>query len=677
MTSLCQVSVVATATAQKPKTLHSLRVSLVCSSFVESMGRAKIKSLVTSFSPDGEFLAILSPDGNVKIWNTGSGTLFAEWKDPYGDSLTSYSCIACSSIGKKKKGKTLLLALGMKSGDILAVNIFNGEKKWTSEGCHIGGATTLLFTGKGRSLYTAGSDGIVCALDSKTGETQGTFKASKKPIASLALSSDERFLAVGSDKIRVFNVENRKEVQKFSAGSDIVQYVAASDGGNAFVSSGSGEKQLHVWEHNQENKSATLVAVLSMRYPPIMLECRNKDEGLVVLSVSEAGIAYVWDLTAISQAEVTPSTIVAKSAKAESNQQKSAKKNSIPVIAARLRDLDKAGLISVIVAYGSSTDPRFYLMEVTDPGEELVISTDEILVPEMIVGSQEIGDLGAKDAHLGLHDLKLEETVVSEKKRLNKKRAASDQDLASPRNHVNSGNLEGKDGPGIEYDPNEPTMGEKLMNLNLLDEPTTNSLPEQDPSLNVKPPSADSVHVLLKQALHADDRALLLDCLYTRDEKVIANSTSLLNPSDVLKFLNLLISLTQSRGSILVCAIPWLRSLLIQHASGIMSQESSLHALNSLYQLIESRVSTFGSALQLSSCLDYLLAGITENVTEEENDAPLPIIYEVMDDSDEESEDAMETNGASEVTDEEVEELEPSGDVLHGLDSEVSDDMSE
>ena len=33
-------------------------------------------------------------------------------------------------------------------------------------------------------------------------------------------------------------------------------------------------------------------------------------------------------------------------------------------------------------------------------------------------------------------------------------------------------------------------------------------------------PSVDSVHVLLKQALHADDQALLLDCLYTRDEKV-------------------------------------------------------------------------------------------------------------------------------------------------------------
>jgi len=39
------------------------------------------------------------------------------------------------------------------------------------------------------------------------------------------------------------------------------------------------------------------------------------------------------------------------------------------------------------------------------------------------------------------------------------------------------------------------------------------------------------------------------------------------------------------RGSILACALPWLRSLLLQHSTGIMSQESSLLALNSLYQV--------------------------------------------------------------------------------------------
>lgn len=35
----------------------------------------------------------------------------------------------------------------------------------------------------------------------------------------------------------------------------------------------------------------------------------------------------------------------------------------------------------------------------------------------------------------------------------------------------------------------------------------------------------------------------------------------------------------------MACALPWLKCLVLHHASVIMSQESSLHVLNSLYQV--------------------------------------------------------------------------------------------
>ncbi|XP_065625901.1 uncharacterized protein LOC111983937 [Quercus suber] len=208
---------------------------------------------------------------------------------------------------------------------------------------------------------------------------------------------------------------------------------------------------------------------------------------------------------------------------------------------------------------------------------------------------------------------------------------------------------EASDGVLVNKDPIEPTMGEKLasMNLNNFDDAQSHVEKQQpEPSLVTvaQPPSADSVQVLLRQALRADDRVLLLDCLYNQDEKVIAKSVSLLNPADVLKLLQSLISIMQSRGAILACALPWLRSLLLQHASGIMSQESSLIALNSLYQLIESRVSTFESAIQMSSCLDILYTGVVDD-DGDENATMVPVIYEDRDESDDEkSEDAMETD---------------------------------
>ncbi|XP_020246582.1 WD repeat-containing protein 43-like [Asparagus officinalis] len=257
------------------------------------------------------------------------------------------------------------------------------------------------------------------------------------------------------------------------------------------------------------------------------------------------------------------------------------------------------------------------------------------------------------------------DTDGKRKKNKSKKRSAPALDSQEER-CINAGVTHKVDD---EYDVNEPTMAEKLASLDLVNEDKSKNVDKQEPSPIPTPPSADSVHRLLKQALHADDHALLLDCLYSRDEKVIAKSTSLLSPVDVLKLLKSLTSMVQQRGAVLICALPWLRSLLCQQASSIASQESSLHILNSLYQLIEARVSTFRSALQLSTSLDVLCARMPEVEAEEDSTIPL-IIYEDKDSSEEEAEneDAMETD---EVDGEDL------GAIIDSHDSDGSEVMSD
>ncbi|KAK9058423.1 hypothetical protein SSX86_023265 [Deinandra increscens subsp. villosa] len=221
----------------------------------------------------------------------------------------------------------------------------------------------------------------------------------------------------------------------------------------------------------------------------------------------------------------------------------------------------------------------------------------------------------------------------------------------------------------LQIDNDEPTIGEKLASLNVIN--NEDEIQEKAEVSPAKPPSADSVHVLLKQALHADDRSLLLDCLYRQNEKVITNSVSFLTPSDVFKLLESLISMIQSRGAVVACALPWLKSILLQHASSIMSQEASLIALNSLYQLIESRISTFNSAAQLSSSLDLLYTKTVEDGVDEGEEPLEPIIFEDVSDeeqSEEEDGDAMETDQ------EDNEELEAVSNVSDD-DLEASDGM--
>lgn len=74
---------------------------------------------------------------------------------------------------------------------------------------------------------------------------------------------------------------------------------------------------------------------------------------------------------------------------------------------------------------------------------------------------------------------------------------------------------------GTEIDNDEPTIGEKLASLNIIK--NKDEIQEDGDIFSARPPSADSVLGLLKQALHADDRSLLLRCLYSQKEMVIVN----------------------------------------------------------------------------------------------------------------------------------------------------------
>ncbi|KAF9621064.1 hypothetical protein IFM89_016088 [Coptis chinensis] len=88
----------------------------------------------------------------------------------------------------------------------------------------------------------------------------------------------------------------------------------------------------------------------------------------------------------------------------------------------------------------------------------------------------------------------------------------------------------------VEDDLNEPTIGEKVASLELLEDDKVKTPKIVMTSPCTKPPSADLVHVLLKQALRADDRVLLLDCLHTRDEKVFGRKGVELHHTDVSSY---------------------------------------------------------------------------------------------------------------------------------------------
>uniref|UniRef100_A0A0E0JLS8 Small-subunit processome Utp12 domain-containing protein n=1 Tax=Oryza punctata TaxID=4537 RepID=A0A0E0JLS8_ORYPU len=567
-----------------------------------------------AFSPDGELFASVS-DRRVQVWWTRGGEIIKGWTDPISAPDDSYSCIACCTVQKKHKkdGNLILVAVGTTNGQVLALD--STGVIWKS----------APHTGHECVLYTAGMDGIICELNSRTGESKDTIKASKKPINSFTLSHDEKFMGVSSKITRLF--------------SGPIQLMSVSDDGRFLVCHVDNNKEVQVWSCDQDSCTIASTASLTMQNQPKIVECTRStsySDGGIVLAVSKKGVAHVWHLQTLSQDEVLPTKISVKNSQD--------KKGRIPIISAKLCDTNEDKIVKVHVVFGSPNVLQFKVVELDDTCKDinLVAEYDE-LAKQDTVPLQERNmeqEANSKDAQ-----------PVQEKA---KKRTSSVLDSANDTTkEVNP-----------EYNLDELTMEEKLASLNLLNKSEITE--EQPPSL--APPSADSVHVLLKQALRADDHTELLKCLYNRDEKVIVKSVSLLTPADVVKLLKFFVLLIQSRGAKLVCMLPWLQALLCRHMSSIVSQESSLLLLNSLYQLIDARTSTFKSALQLSTTLDYLFSEVSDGETDEENAVP-PIIYEDKDTDDEESEvDAMET-------DEENQEL---GDVTDASEhSDGSDIMTD
>ncbi|KAI5392521.1 uncharacterized protein LOC127107611 isoform X2 [Lathyrus oleraceus] len=611
------------------------------------MVKDKLKEhVLTAFTTNGDYVAILSANGTAKIWNTNSGDLLADWRPSDGDEDTRYSCIACSFTGKKRRKDqgTCILALGTDDGEVLAVDVSTGDRKWPTSHTIPSGICGLSFAKKGQLLCVVGHDGKAYEINSETGELLKEFRVSKKSISSLAFSHDEKYLAIFSSRLRVISRETGKEVLKCSSDLENIDRVSLSNDAKYLITSDSEAKHLKVWKCDLSSGTVSSGPTLSSRHAPLVLDCHlggNEEDDLVVSAVTSGG-TYIWkNLNASSEDQVHRTKITSKTEKVESEKENgvSSKKKRTSIIASRFQSTGEDGQMKALVTYGSADHPKFTVLNISDLGENVVLNVGD-----------ELDSIQKHDSP--------SKKVEKESKKSKKRQATSDPDLPTTTDKLDFDQLEDAEGV-LDDDPSEPTMGEKLASLNLVDEHKSKSDKEQESLVSLKPPSADSVDVLLKQALNADDRALLLDCLYTQDEKVIIKSVAQLNPSSVLKLLNSLITIIESRGAILACALPWLKCLLLQHASGIMSQESSLKVLNSLFQLIESRVSSFKSVFQLSSFLDIHYTGVLDEEVDEVE--TVPIIYVDTDDSEgEESEDVMETDQDSkdgELSDEALDNL--------------------
>ncbi|PNX94897.1 WD repeat-containing protein 43-like, partial [Trifolium pratense] len=348
---------------------------------ITEMVKDKLKEpVLTAFTPNGDYVAILSSNATVKIWNTNSGDLLAEWKPSDGDHDIHYSCIACSFTGKKRKKDkgTCLLALGTDDGKVLAIDVSTGERKWPTSHPIPGGICGLSFAKKGQLLYVVGHDGKAYEINSETGELLKEFRISKTSISSLAFSHDEKYLAIFSSRLRVVSWETGEEVLKCPKDLGNIHRVSISNDAKYIITSDSVSKHLQVWRRDLILGTVSSGPKLPFKHAPLVLDCHlgcNEEDDLVVSAVMSSGGAYIWkNLNASSEDQVHRTKITLKTENGESS-----KKMRTSIIASRFQSTGEDKQMKALVTYGSVDHPQFTVLNISDLGEDVVLNVGDEL----------------------------------------------------------------------------------------------------------------------------------------------------------------------------------------------------------------------------------------------------------------------------------------------------------
>lgn len=203
-------------------------------------------------SPDGKKLASASADETVRVFDISSKAKSAQLLRtiPHDDPVT---CVDWSPDGK------LLLTSGR--GNRLQFWGEDDKKPILKCGQEASSLTFSAFLPDGRQVVTTGLDGRVRFWDVETGACLETLDGHIRPIEAAAISKDGKVLVTGSEILRRWDLEERKEIAASEAHATKIS--ALSFGGNKCFASGSRGGGLRAWTLDQKKE------LKELRGPPM------------------------------------------------------------------------------------------------------------------------------------------------------------------------------------------------------------------------------------------------------------------------------------------------------------------------------------------------------------------------------------------------------------------------
>ena len=253
----------------------------------------------------------------------------------------------------------------------------------------------------------------------------------------------------------------------------------------------------------------------------------------------------------------------------------------------------------VTLATGQKSSPAFSSIEIMGD-DEILKESVSIISRSAGVKSADAKEKTAEDARtvsapviLGPHDT------------ISKKRPLLSEDVEANGKHAKTDVVAEE----LTMEQRLEILSNSVADVEKISQPAQTSSSAQ--ALEDQGPSANSLVVIVEQALQSGDDALLEQGLACSDVNIINGTAKRLAPGRVVQLLRKLVAKFEKRPSRGLLLTRWLAALLKFHTSFLISVPDLSSQLAGLSQMLEHRLSSYSKLAALGGRLDLLMSQIT------------------------------------------------------------------
>ncbi len=491
---------------------------------------------------------------------------------------------------------TKVLLAGAVDGSVLAYDTAKMKLLWRKSLPY--GAVSSIVSIEKNVLVMTGS-GRAVVLDSRSGNELAQWTSPTNfQVTKVASLGDGRVLLGGSSIVMVDSTTGAR-LGKWTGHATPV--ISLSSCEQYFCSAATGDRTVAVWSTRKKGA----VAQISLNHPVALVSMAMvssaAEERYQVVAVTLSGDIHVFKYCSGSGQAV-------EWARSEGGD------GGLPAVQVAIGSADDDSL-EFTAAFGSVVKPRFARLKLAMPADGSVVEIekpdgDEALRGEALVKSMEEGGgrgrRGQASSHVPLAVTETNELAI----------LRGDRDQSEPFFSASEGDHMDLDGDVMSDGDSDGDHLERNLTFAERIAALKGSVPsgQHDPpgSSGKDPdksqPKADSLAVLLSQALSNEDNALLERCLSVKSAKTVSKTARQLSPGDATTLVRMLVQKLQSSPRRAAELTTWMKAVLVHHAGYFSGTGACKESFSSLQQIIDARLSSYSSLVSLSGRLDLVLA---------------------------------------------------------------------